>query len=569
MSPVEWNRDLRLALRLLAKNPGATALAVLSIALGIGLTTGLFAVGDAALWRPLPVERPRELWSVNSRGDDGNWMMYGWADYLDMAKALEGRAQLVATQRRGVQVGEESDLVIIQPASANYFQVVGVKAALGRASLGEAGGRPETVLGYRLWQTRFASDPQIVGRTVLLNHKAFLVAGVMPDGFTGLQRGLLVGVWVGPDGWFSTLGNREEEQSRDGDLELAIARLLVLHAGQSGGRAVSRWPVRDRRAIPRSPDRGTRWRGTGRRHPRSGKAQTRARRRFGNGPRMLRAALGVRRDVRRWHGGGAGVGPVRGVCQRGSVASGAGRSAPQGTGRADRPGRGRLASGASVVGGDRSAQPGGRRIGPAAGPASDGEGFAVRAHGGALCGLRYPAGLPRTRILGRSAASRRFGCRRGARAARDAAQHLRRVEADPGRDDAAPRLAAERARHHADRGERDAVRRRCVVPDQPLQRNRDTAGPGSAQEGPGPLGDPCAPNPARRLVRPGVRAAGRAARRARGDVRAAASPERFRRRAHGAHRDPRDRTHGRAAQQRGRQLLLPDGYPRHGRAEHR
>ena len=72
MSPVEWNRDLRLALRLLAKNPGATALAVLSIALGIGLTTGLFAVGDAAFLRPLPVERPRELWSVNSRGDDGN-----------------------------------------------------------------------------------------------------------------------------------------------------------------------------------------------------------------------------------------------------------------------------------------------------------------------------------------------------------------------------------------------------------------------------------------------------------------------------------------------------------------
>lgn len=234
MSPVEWNRDLRLALRLLAKNPGATALAVLSIALGIGLTTGLFAVGDAALLRPLPVERPQELWSVNSRGDDGNWMMYGWADYLDMAKALEGRAQLVATQRRGVQVGEESEMVIIQPASANYFQVVGVKAALGRASLGEAGGRPETVLGYRLWQTRFASDPQIVGRTVLLNHKAFLVAGVMPDGFTGLQRGVLVGVWVGPDAWFSTLGNREEEQSRDGQFEIAARFRAPLTAARAG-----------------------------------------------------------------------------------------------------------------------------------------------------------------------------------------------------------------------------------------------------------------------------------------------------------------------------------------------
>src|SRR5208283_2827512 len=115
MSPAEWIRDLRLALRLLAKNSGATALAVLSIALGIGLTTGLFAVGDAALLRPLPVEKPGELWSVDSRGD--------------------------------VQVGEgdDSEMAIIQPASPNYFQVLGVKPALGRASIGEVGGRPETV----------------------------------------------------------------------------------------------------------------------------------------------------------------------------------------------------------------------------------------------------------------------------------------------------------------------------------------------------------------------------------------------------------------------------------------
>ena len=224
MSPTEWIRDLRLALRLLAKNPGATALAVLSIALGIGLTTGLFAVGDAALLRPLPVDKPQELWTATSHGDDGNFMMYGWPDYLDMARALEGRAKLIASQSRGVQVGDEDDgqLVIIQPASPNYFHVAGVRAALGRASLGVAAGRPETVLGYRLWQTRFSGDPHIVGKTVLLNHKAFVVAGVMPEVFTGLQRGVLVGVWVSSDAWFDTLGNREERQSRTGQFEIAV-----------------------------------------------------------------------------------------------------------------------------------------------------------------------------------------------------------------------------------------------------------------------------------------------------------------------------------------------------------
>ncbi|MGD0047228.1 MAG: ABC transporter permease [Bryobacteraceae bacterium] len=235
MSLAEWIRDLRLALRLLAKNPGATALAVLSIALGIGLTTGLFAAGDAAFLRPLPVEKPQELWSATSLGDDGNFMMYGWPDYLDMAKALEGRAQLVATQRRGVLVGEgeDSQLVVIQPASPRYFQVVGVKAALGRASLGEAEGRPETVLGYRLWQTHFASDPHIVGKTVLLYHKPFLVAGVMPEVFTGLQRGVLIGVWVSADAWFHTLGHGEEEQSRGGQFEIAARFRAPLTAARA------------------------------------------------------------------------------------------------------------------------------------------------------------------------------------------------------------------------------------------------------------------------------------------------------------------------------------------------
>jgi predicted permease len=132
-------------------------------------------------------------------------------------------------------VGEDeaSEMAIIQPASPNYFQIVGVKPALGRASIGEVGGRPETVLGYRLWQTRFSSDPDIVGKTVLLSHRAFLVAGVMPEVFTGLQRGSLVGVWVSAHAWFSTLGNREEEQSRVGQFEIAVRFRAPLTAARA------------------------------------------------------------------------------------------------------------------------------------------------------------------------------------------------------------------------------------------------------------------------------------------------------------------------------------------------
>jgi len=223
MSPTEWVRDLRLGLRLLAKSPGATVLSVASMALGIGLTTGVFAVGAAVFLRTVPIDKPEEVWRVNSRADDGNYLSYGWLDYLDMSKALTGRAELVATQRRGVMVGQadDSQMVIIQPASPNFFRVLGVTAELGRAATGESGGTPEAVLGYSLWQTRFSGDPNIAGRTVLLDRRPFLVAGVMPRGFAGLDSGISIGVWVSADAWFGVTGSRQEMASRDGQFSIA------------------------------------------------------------------------------------------------------------------------------------------------------------------------------------------------------------------------------------------------------------------------------------------------------------------------------------------------------------
>src|ERR1019366_5117621 len=97
----------------------------------------------------------------------------------------------------------------------------------------------------------------------------------------------------------------------------------------------------------------------------------------------------VRGGVRRRHGGRAGVGPVRRLCQRSPVAAGASRSAPQGTGSAYGPERGLVASGASTFGGNRSAQFGWRRIGPTAGPVFDGEGLLFCARGGPQIGRAH------------------------------------------------------------------------------------------------------------------------------------------------------------------------------------
>jgi len=108
-----------------------------------------------------------------------------------MAKALEGRAQLVASQRAASRWASDdnSQLVIIQPPR-QLLSVVGVRAALGRASLGEAAGRPETVLGYGCGKRVFRATRTSSARP-FAQSQSILVAGVMPEAFTGLARGLL------------------------------------------------------------------------------------------------------------------------------------------------------------------------------------------------------------------------------------------------------------------------------------------------------------------------------------------------------------------------------------------
>jgi predicted permease len=221
-------QDLRLALRLLAKSPGATALSVLSMGLGIGLTSGIFSVVDAGLLRPIAVSRPGDLFAAASIADDGQaFAEYGWLDYQDMVRATGGLATLIASQRRGSMLGgadENRPLLLTSPVTSNYFSVLGLRAQLGAASVDAVEGRPQAVLSHKLWMTRFGGDPHIAGKTILLNGKAFQVAGVMPSQFLGLARGISTDVWIGTDAWFHVFGGQQEEQSRAGQFEIA-ARL--------------------------------------------------------------------------------------------------------------------------------------------------------------------------------------------------------------------------------------------------------------------------------------------------------------------------------------------------------
>jgi predicted permease len=198
----------------------------LSIALGIGLTTGVFSVGDAMLLRPFPFARPGEIFKVSSMGDDGQVFLHGWDDYLDMARAGAGLLDMVAYQGRGVMLtrGEDTEMALVNPVTPNFFKFLGVRAELGRATVDSAAGRPGFVMGHRLWLRRFGGDPQVIGKTVLINGKALVVNGVMPAEFTGLERAVAIDVFVGMDTWFDVLGHAEEKQGRNGQFE-SVARL--------------------------------------------------------------------------------------------------------------------------------------------------------------------------------------------------------------------------------------------------------------------------------------------------------------------------------------------------------
>ncbi len=218
--------ELKGAVRTALKYRLTTSLAIVSIALGIGMTTGVFTLADGLLLRPLPIERPAGLFEVTSIGEDGGPFTYGWTDYEDMLSAESGVSALVAYQRRGGMLANPeggSDLVLVSPVSANYFPVLGVRPVLGRNTLEKVEGRPGAVLGWRLWQRRFGGDPNILGATIVLGGHALFIAGVMPREFGGLERGVSNDIWVSSDTWFDVL-QRGSRQSRGDQFEV-VARL--------------------------------------------------------------------------------------------------------------------------------------------------------------------------------------------------------------------------------------------------------------------------------------------------------------------------------------------------------
>jgi predicted permease len=189
-------KDLRYGLRSLLRQPGFTAVAILSIALGIGVNTTIFGFINATLFRPLPFAEPDRLVRVW----DGNAVSY--PDYVAYRDETGVFSDLAAYAQRPMSlvVNGESERIYGEFVSGNYFDVLKANPALGRGFLAEddrtAGTNPVVVISNTLWRDRFNSDPGIVGKSVNLNQQPYTVVGVMPEKFTGATVITPPDLWV-------------------------------------------------------------------------------------------------------------------------------------------------------------------------------------------------------------------------------------------------------------------------------------------------------------------------------------------------------------------------------------
>lgn len=199
--------DIRYAFRLLAKNPGFAAVAVLSLGLGIGANTAIFTLIDYVMLRSLPVRAPEQL-AVIARNPEKPSTSFNYPDYLYFRDHNRSYSGVIASNSGGGALafavpgehGTSAEVVAGAHVSGNYFEVLGVGASVGRIFTPEdnvtEGAHPYAILSYDFWQRRFAGDHQVVGRPITLNGARFTIVGVAARGFHGINVGTTTDVYL-------------------------------------------------------------------------------------------------------------------------------------------------------------------------------------------------------------------------------------------------------------------------------------------------------------------------------------------------------------------------------------
>ena len=222
-------RDLRYCVRTLAKHKGVTAVAVLSIALGIGANATIFSMVNRLVLRPAPVGDPATLLAVHliPRGEIccNNFPRPLYDDVREQAKSFSGVAAFYELIAASISGGREPERVWGEGVTPNFFDVLELPMVLGRGFSSNENKAPVVVLSARLWQSRFNSDAAIVGKTVMLSGRLFTVVGIAPAAFHSVDQILDMQFWV-PVGLTGQLvPNLPPEGSREFHWLAVVARL--------------------------------------------------------------------------------------------------------------------------------------------------------------------------------------------------------------------------------------------------------------------------------------------------------------------------------------------------------
>jgi len=266
-------QDIRYAARMMAKRPGFTALAALTLALGVGANTAIFSVVEAVLLRPLPyrhAERAVVVWEHNRAGGRprGPASPANFLDWRDQSKSFEDMAGFFDDRYNLTGAGEPEE-VPSQVATPNLFALLGADAALGRTFTpddAKEGQDDIAVISHGLWQRRFGGSPDVIGRAVTLDGESLTIVGVMPPDFKWFVKemsrtGKPAEIWlpwtlteqhrVRRGRYISVVGRLAPgvsvEQAR-AEMEAVTARLEAEHTDFNKGWGVRLVPLRDQLA---------------------------------------------------------------------------------------------------------------------------------------------------------------------------------------------------------------------------------------------------------------------------------------------------------------------------------
>ncbi len=263
-APGDLARDVRLAARALRRSPGFAAVALLTLGLGVGASTAIFTLVNAALLRPLPFEAPERLVAIwGTAGPERAIRGASYPELMDWREQNRSLEDVVVYDESTLSLsgGGEAALLESETVSPGFFEMLGVAPARGRvfgARDDVVGAAPAAVVSHELWRDRFGADPALIGRTLTLDGTATMVIGIMPPGFRGLSFDTEIWVTLLPTApglvenrgtrWLMALGRLKpgvDVEAAQADLGSVADRLRARYPDLNDDRHATLFPLRD------------------------------------------------------------------------------------------------------------------------------------------------------------------------------------------------------------------------------------------------------------------------------------------------------------------------------------